>query len=154
MNLYQITDKEKKYLISLWHQLDPWSDSSNGISKLNKNFITASLSNGNIKLQKDLIKYACLNFDFIFSAEHFKKYKPHKEVYLGAVKMLNLKIDQCTLVAAHKNDLSAAAKLGMNTIYINREAEYGKYKNLFKEENFKADLEVFSLIELLKKISY
>ena len=31
----------------------------------------------------------------MFSAEHFKKYKPNKLVYLGAASMLNLNVDEC-----------------------------------------------------------
>ena len=120
MNFSKLTNKEKKYLIMLWHRLTPWSDSCEAIKQLNQKYITASLSNGNITLQKQLFNYANLNFDFIFSAEHFKKYKPNKIVYKGAIEMLNFKIDQCVLVASHKNDLHAAANVGMKTIYINR----------------------------------
>ena len=38
----------------LW-QIKPWDDSRKAINQLNKNYITASLSNGNILLQKSLI---------------------------------------------------------------------------------------------------
>ncbi|MAH89488.1 MAG: haloacid dehalogenase type II [Pelagibacterales bacterium] len=152
MNFSNVTNEEKKYLILLWHKLNPWSDSCKAIKQLNEKYITASLSNGNITLQKNLFKYANLNFDFIFSAEHFKKYKPNKIVYRGAVEMLNLKIDQCVLVASHKNDLHAAANFGMKTIYINRAQEYGSFKNEFKEKTFKADLEISSLNNILNDI--
>ena len=152
MNFSNVTNKEKKYLIMLWHKLNPWSDSCEAIKQLNKKYITASLSNGNIILQKKLFKYANLNFDFIFSAEHFKKYKPNEIVYKGAAEMLNLKIDECVLVASHKNDLCAAANFGMKTIYINRPQEYGSFQNEFKEKNFEADLEVSSLNNILNDI--
>ena len=36
----------------LWHKIKPWDDSCIAIDQLNKNYITASLSNGNILLQK------------------------------------------------------------------------------------------------------
>jgi len=78
--------------------------------QLNKNYITASLSNGNILLQKNLFNYTSLNFDFMFSAEHFKKYKPNKLVYLGAASMLNLNIDECerlTFLDISKNCLGS-----------------------------------------------
>ena len=152
MNFSNITNEEKKYLIMLWHKLKPWSDSCKAIKQLNEKYITASLSNGNITLQKQLFKYANLNFDFIFSAEHFKKYKPNKIVYKGAVEMLNLKIDQCVLVASHKNDLHAAANFGMKTIYIKRPLEYGSFRNEFNEKTFKADLEISSLNNILTDI--
>ena len=152
MNFSKVTNKEKKYLIMLWHKLNPWSDSCDAIKQLNKKYITASLSNGNIILQKKLFNYANLNFDFMFSAEHFKKYKPNKIVYKGAIEMLNLNNNQCVLVASHKNDLYAAANLGMKTIYIDRPLEYGGFQHEFKEKTFKADLEISSLKNILTDI--
>ncbi len=157
MKFYKLSKKEKKYLIMLWHKLDPWNDSIVGLNELNKYFITASLSNGNIRLQKNLFNYAKLKFDFLFSAEHFKKYKPNKIVYIGAARMLNLKPDECALVASHKNDLYAASKLGMRTVFIKREDEYGSFKYKFIEKKFKPDLEVSCLKHLIinkKKLNH
>ena len=88
----------------------------------------------------------------MFSAEHFKKYKPNKLVYLGAASMLNLNIDECVLVASHKNDLYAANRIGMKTIYINRKDEYGSFKNDFEEKKFSADLEISSLKNITNSI--
>lgn len=152
MGYYKIGKKEKKYLVMLWHKIKPWHDSCRAINQLNKNYITASLSNGNILLQKNLFNYTNLNFDFIFSAEHFKKYKPNKLVYLGAAEMLNLSVDQCVLVASHKNDLYAASQLGMRTIYINRKEEYGSFKRDFKVKKFIADLEISTLKNITNSI--
>jgi 2-haloacid dehalogenase len=152
MNFYQVGKKDRKYLVMLWHKIKPWDDSCMAINQLNKNYITASLSNGNILLQKNLFNYTNLNFDFMFSAEHFKKYKPNKLVYLGAASMLNLNVDGCVLVASHKNDLYAADRIGMKTVYINRKDEYGSFKNDFKEKNFSADLEISSLKNITKSI--
>lgn len=149
---YGVSKEDKKYLVELWHKLYPWVDSCDGINQLNKKYITASLSNGNLSLQKNLFKFAKFNFDFIFSAEHFKKYKPNKIVYKGAVKMLNLKTNQCALIASHKNDLLAASKLGIRTIYINRENEYGSFKNKFIEKSFNSDLEVNSLKNIFNDV--
>ena len=154
MNIYGLTNQEKGYLIKLWHNLEPWNDSCLGIKKLNKYYITATLSNGNIALQKSLLENAKLKFEFIFSAEHFKKYKPAKIVYLGAVDYLNLKPKECALVASHKSDLSAASKLGLKTIYIERLNEYGKYKSLFKEIDFKADYETNKITKILNILSH
>ena len=152
MNITFLKEADKRKLIILWHKLDPWSDSYDAINVLSKDYITASLSNGNILLQKSLIKNAKLKFDFIFSAEHFKKYKPEKIVYLGASKFLNVFPKDCALVASHKSDLLAASRLGFKTIFINRENEYGRYKNKFKEVKFNSDININSLVEILDKI--
>ena len=152
MNISSIMVEEKEFLIKLWHNLQPWEDSCLGIDQLNKNYITATLSNGNIALQKNLIENAKLNFDFIFSAEHFKKYKPDKIVYLGSVEFLNLKPADCALVASHKSDLLAASKLGLKTIFVNRPNEYGRYKCKFEDIKYEANHEVNKITEISKYI--
>ncbi len=148
MNIEHLSENQKKDLVFLWHKLKPWKDSIKGLNDLGKSYITASLSNGNINLQKNLFRYANLNFNFIFSAENFKKYKPESSVYLGAASNLGLDPRECFLVASHKNDLLAADKAGFKTIFIRRESEYGNYSEKFKEQPFKANLSISSLEDL------
>ena len=76
MHINYLSDNEKKKLVFFWHKLKPWEDSVNGLKSLGEKYITSSLSNGNIELQKNLFKYANLDFNFIISAENFKRYKP------------------------------------------------------------------------------
>ncbi len=148
MHIYHLTENQKKELVLLWHKLKPWTDTIKGLNHLGRNFITCSLSNGNINLQKNLFRYANLNFNFIFSAESFKKYKPDSSVYLGAASNLGLDPKVCFLVASHKNDLVAADKVGFKTIFIRREREYGNYSEKFKEQSFEANLSISSLEDL------
>ena len=109
----------------IWHFLDPWSDSSPGLGLLNSKFQTATLSNGNTSLLTDLASHGSLPYTHILSAEDFKAYKPHPSVYLGAAQKLNLKPEECALVAAHLGDLAAAKKCGYQVIYIDRPQEEG-----------------------------
>jgi 2-haloacid dehalogenase len=148
MHIYHLTENQKKELVLLWHKLKPWKDTIKGLTHLEKKFITCSLSNGNINLQKNLFRYANLNFNFIFSAESFRKYKPDSSVYLGAASNLGLDPRVCFLVASHKNDLVAADKAGFKTIFIRRESEYGNYSEKFKEQSFEANLSISSLEDL------
>ena len=151
MKVKNITEEKKKELVFLWHKLEPWKDSSKYLKLLGRKYVTSSLSNGNISLQKNLFKYANLDFNFILSAENFKKYKPDPLVYLGAASILGFKPNDCTLVASHKSDLQAADKVGYNTIYIRRPNEYGIYSNKFKENTFTPNLSINSLEDLLTK---
>ena len=84
---------------------------------------TVTLSNGNISLLTDLSTHGSLPFTHIFSAELFGSYKPSPKVYLGAVEKLGLKPSECAMVAAHLADLKAAKDLGLQVIYVEREAE-------------------------------
>jgi hypothetical protein len=52
-----------------WRQLDPWSDSVSGLTRLKRRFIIAPLSNGNIRLMLDLAKHGRLPWDAILGAE-------------------------------------------------------------------------------------
>jgi 2-haloacid dehalogenase len=66
-----------------------------------------------------------LPWDLVLSAEIFAHYKPDREVYLGAVRLLGLKPEQVMMVAAHNNDLAAANALGLKTAFVARPTEYG-----------------------------
>ena len=117
------TDDEIQKISMIWHFLDPWPDSSAGLAILNSKFQTATLSNGNTALLKDLASHGSLPYAHILSAEDFQAYKPHPSVYLGAAKKLNLDPSECALVAAHLADLAAAKKVGYQAIYIDRPQE-------------------------------
>ena len=67
MSIDHVTENQKKDLVFLWHKLYPWKDSIKSLNILQKKYVTCSLSNGNINLQKNLFNYAGLNFNFIFS---------------------------------------------------------------------------------------
>jgi 2-haloacid dehalogenase len=116
-------EDQLKEISMIWHFLDPWLDSSPGLGTLNQKFVTSTLSNGNTALLSDLAKHGSLPYAHLLSAEDFKAYKPHPNVYLGAAKRLNLEPGQCALVAAHLDDLAAARKCGYQTIYIDRPRE-------------------------------
>ena len=152
MKINHLNNNRKKQLVNFWHKLKPWNDTVKALNAINKNFITCSLSNGNIKLQKNLVKYANLEFDFLFSAENFKKYKPDLSVYLRAAASISLSPSECALVASHKSDLKAANKAGFRTIYINRAKEYGGFLSNFPETAFSSDYSVNTLYDLRRKL--
>lgn len=117
------SDSELWNLAFCWHQLNPWPDSAPGLELLNRQFTTATLSNGNVSLLQDLQRHGSLPFTHLFSAENFGAYKPSPQVYHGAANQLGLDPAQCTMVAAHLKDLKAAKSCGLRTIYVERELE-------------------------------
>ncbi len=108
-----------------WHKLDPWPDSVPGLMRLRRRFITAPLSNGNIRLMVDLAKRGCLPWDAILGAEIAQAYKPSPEAYLRNAEALMLKPESVCLVAAHNSDLVAARGCGFRTAFIRRPMEHG-----------------------------
>jgi 2-haloacid dehalogenase len=118
--------EQQDWLNACWHRLDPWPDAVDGLQRLKQRFVVASLSNGNVSLLVDMAKRAGLPWDFVFSAELFRHYKPDPETYLGAVGLLDLSPHEVMLVAAHHEDLRAAASHGLATAFVSRRAEYGQ----------------------------
>ena len=127
-NLNNLSNEDLNFLVSAWHRLPGWPDSSQGLNKLKKKFILATQSNGNIALMVNMAKYSNLNWDVILGAEVLGHYKPEPQAYIKACKALNLKPSECLMVAAHDDDLKAASLQGMKTAYVHRPFEYGKDK--------------------------
>lgn len=121
-----LTDAEKTHLNRVWHRLKPWSDSVRGLRRLKKRYTISTLSNGNVALLNNMAKNAGLPWDLILSAEIFHHYKPEPAVYLGAADILGLQPAEVMMVAAHKDDLRAAARQGLRTALVLRPDEYGR----------------------------
>ena len=124
-NIRGLSEAEIDYFNRAWHRLDPWEDAIDGLSRLRRQYVIATLSNGNVALLVNMAKYAGLPWDCILSAELFRHYKPDPEVYQGAAQLLGIQTDELVMVAAHKNDLHAARAAGCKTAYIPRPLEYG-----------------------------
>jgi len=108
-----------------WHRLDCWPDVAHGMARLKARFRLAPVSNGNISLMVDLARRNGLPWDAILGAEIAGDFKPKPRVYLAACEALDLAPADCMMVAAHSNDLKAAAGLGLATAHIARPNEYG-----------------------------
>ena len=108
-----------------WHRLDAWPDVPAALARLKRNFLIAPVSNGNISLMVDLARRNHFLWDAILGAEVAGDYKPKPGVYLAACNAFDLKPEQCMMVAAHSNDLAAAAQCGLRTAHIARPDEYG-----------------------------
>ena len=127
-NLHNLSDEDFNMLVKAWHRLPGWPDSSDGLNALKKKYILATQSNGNIALIVNMAKFSNLNWDVVLGAEVIGHYKPEPEAYIRACSALNLKTEQCLMVAAHDDDLKAASLQGMKTAYVHRPFEYGRDK--------------------------
>ncbi len=123
-----LSEVERRDLNLAWHRLDAWPDVSRGLHRLKRRFRLAPLSNGNISLMVDLARRNDLPWDAILGAEIAGDYKPKPRVYLAGAEALDLPPGECMMVAAHTNDLLAAARLGLRTAHIARPNERGPGK--------------------------
>ncbi len=108
-----------------WHRLDPWPDSVAGLTRMKRDFVLATLSNGNVALLVNMAKRAGLPWDAVLGAEVARHYKPDPEAYLMTAAYLALRPGECLMVAAHNADLVAASALGLRTAMVPRPTEYG-----------------------------
>jgi 2-haloacid dehalogenase len=136
-NITSLSESQVHDLNLIWHRLNPWTDTVEGLTRLKGQFTIVTLSNGNLGLLADMAKNAGLPWDLILSAEVFRHYKPDPETYLGVAEIFNVRPDQVMLVAAHKDDLVAAKSCGLQTAFIERPLEFGpnfSRQDLHREE--------------------
>jgi 2-haloacid dehalogenase len=120
-----LTEAEKADWNRVWHRLEPWPDTVEGLTRLERKYLIAPLSNGNVALLTNMAKRARIPWDAILSAELVRHYKPDKEVYLSASVFLGVETEEVMMVAAHRDDLEAARRNGLRTGFIHRPNEFG-----------------------------
>jgi len=124
-DLQSLSDDVLDDLTLVWHRLDAWPDVPAALGRLKRKFIIAPVSNGNISLMVDLARRNNFPWDVILGAEIARDFKRKPRVYLAACDALDLAPAQCMMVAAHSDDLTAAAALGLRTAHTARVNEYG-----------------------------
>ena len=150
--LENISKIDKLWLIKSWHRLPGWSDSKSGLLRLKSKFIIGAQSNGNISLILNMAKFSKLYWDVILGAEVVGYYKPDPNAYKKACERLDLKTDECLMVAAHNDDLQAAKKEGMKTAFVLRPKEHGDKQSTDLKPSQDWDFIVDNFHELADKL--
>jgi len=119
----KLSSADRDLLTYGWHFLSPWPDVVAGLTRLKTNYVLGPLSNGSLRQMTDLARFGGLPWDVVFGADMFRTYKPAPEVYKGATRLLQMKPEQILMVAAHNEDLAAAAKQGLRTCFVRRPTE-------------------------------
>lgn len=151
-DIQTLSENEIIHLNDVWHRLNPWQDSVEALERLKEKYIICTLSNGNIRLLVDMAKNAKLSWDYIFSAENFRAYKPSPKTYLGVAELLNVQPNQVMMVAAHHDDLAAARECGLCTAYIERPLEFGASKIKDVSPCIDNDLHATDLLDLVRQL--
>jgi len=74
-----LSEAEIDALNLAWHRLDPWPDVREGLARLKRRFILATLSNGNVRLMVDMARRASLPWDAILGAEVAPRSSPSRK---------------------------------------------------------------------------
>ena len=147
-----LAEAEIDELNRAWHRLDPWPDVVDGLDRLKRGYILATLSNGNVRLMVEMAKRAGLPWDAILGAEVTRHYKPQPEAYLNAADYLSLEPGQCMMVAAHNDDLVAAAKCGFRTAFVARPDEYGPEQTKDRAPEHDFDIVAVDFLDLAHQL--
>lgn len=119
------TEAELRDLNSAWEQLPPWPGVPAGLAAIRSRVIIGTCSNGSTALMSRLARFADLRWDCLLGADIARTYKPEPEAYLASVRALRLEPGEVVMVAAHNDDLHAAARNGLKTAFVPRPDEYG-----------------------------
>jgi 2-haloacid dehalogenase len=143
---------ELDHLNHVWHRLQPWPDTVEGLLRLKRKFILATLSNGNVALLVNMARHAGLPWDVILGAETARCYKPLPQAYLVTAELLGLAPSKCMMVAAHNDDLEAARDCGFSTAFVHRPTEYGPGQTKDLEPTLDWDVVADNLVDLAAKL--
>jgi 2-haloacid dehalogenase len=119
------SDAEREELTLAWQRLAPWPDAVPGLNRLKTAFTLATLSNADVAAVVNISKRAGLPWDAIFAAEMAGVFKPDPAIYRMAATYLGLDAAEIMMVASHKYDIRAAARLGFQTAFVARPLEFG-----------------------------
>ena len=147
-----LSEEETAAFNRVWHRLRPWPDVVDGLARLRKRFVVATLSNGDVALLVDMARAAGFSWDCVLSSELAGTFKPNRECYLAAARLLDLPPERVMMVAAHKSDLRGAMAAGLRSALVFRPHEYGPARkaNLTPEPDF--DVVANDFVDLAGKL--
>ena len=112
-------------LTRAWHRLDAWPDVTPALARLRARFWLAPCSNGHFALMAALARRNGWHWDALAGAELARDYKPKAVVYQAAAAAFDCAPHEVMMVAAHSDDLAAAAAAGLRTGFVARPHEHG-----------------------------
>jgi 2-haloacid dehalogenase len=148
-----VDEATRRDLNLVWHRLDAWPDTAPGLGRLRTlGLRLAPCSNGNISLMADLARHNDLHWDAILGAEFARDYKPQPIVYLASAAAFDCAPAEAVMVAAHSDDLVAAAAVGLRTAFIARPDEFGPGRGEREPVGLRPDWVAGSLVELAQQL--
>lgn len=123
--LERLDESSLRELNLAWHRLPAWPGVAAALRRLRGRYVLAPCSNGHIALMVALARRNDFAWDAILGAEIARDYKPKPLVYRASADALGLAPADCMMVAAHSDDLRAAAASGLRTAHVAQPDEFG-----------------------------
>lgn len=139
-----LTETQQNGLMNIWFSFNPWPDAKETLDKLKeKGYTVAMLSNGDTNMLEAISKHCGIEFDYIFSAEKAKAYKPRKEIYEQVLSHFNISKEEHLHVAGSMFDTMGAKAAGFHCCWSNR------YNDYLLDDTYAPDYTISNLSELL-----
>ena len=107
------------------HCFNCWPDFPDVLPRLRTTYIVTSFSLLSYRLIIDTARHNGLTWDAVLSCEGLGVYKLLPRSYELAAAYLQLRPEECCMVACHPFDLDAAKKVGFKTAFVRRPLEWG-----------------------------
>ncbi|SCY70688.1 HAD family hydrolase [Alkaliphilus peptidifermentans] len=145
-NLYKVPcfkDIFIPFVEELFIMPEAYPDARGVIDSLKKSYQVGVLSNADNYIIKKSIQTQDFKFDFIITSEDAQSNKPNEKIFLYAMEKLCKKPNELYMVGDSQiDDILGAGRLGINTIWINRD------KESLKEGIIPPDFQVLQLSEI------
>ncbi|BBY08946.1 hypothetical protein MNVI_42640 [Mycobacterium noviomagense] len=155
LDQYGLTDlsgAEQEELTFAWQRLAPWPDVVPGLTRLQKKYTLATLSNADVSAVVNISKRAGLPWDAVFCAEMAGVFKPEPAIYHMAAQYLALPPGEIMMVASHKYDIRAAAALGFQTAFVIRPLELGPNGAVDVDYDERFDINATDFLDLAEQL--
>lgn len=119
------TDDRRRISWDTPHGFTAWSDVRDGLSRIRSKALAVSFTILSYRLIIDSSRANALTWDAVLSCEGLGIYKLAPGAYRLAAERLQLRPDQCCMVACHPFDLDAARDVGFKTALVRRPDEWG-----------------------------
>ena len=140
-----LTSDQKDQLMKIWTSFSAWPETRGILEELkNRGYKIGMLSNGDENMLYPLQDSTQIQFDYIFSGDQAKTYKPRPEIYHNVLEKLKIDVDELLHVAGSLFDVMGAKSAGLNCVWSNRSGEY------VLDTRFEPDYEISSLNGLLE----
>ena len=114
------TMDEVRHLVAQIEKLRPFDDVVAALTRLQKRYKLAVLSNGDPDMLKNAAPHIGFKFDEVISIAAAGYFKPHFATYRTAANILKVDIGKCMHVANHAFDCIGAKAAGMKACFIDR----------------------------------
>lgn len=120
------TDEEIAGFINAITASNAFEDTNEAIQQLAEEFELGVISNTDTDLIQSTLSTLPVNFAFVLTAQDLGAYKPNQDAMATAFEKITADQKRILHVAQSRfHDIAPATKLGISTVWINRENEHG-----------------------------